>query len=86
MTTPRRPSVGRYFLSSNIWHDSYADQPFLSDLARLYNQEAVLSGLRTLVPYFTFTGDTEYQYLQTLDADQAMLQQAKQTGGDPVAA
>jgi hypothetical protein len=45
----------------------------------------VLSGLRTLVPYFTFTGDTEYQYLQTLDADQAMLQQAKQTGGDPVA-
>ena len=26
----------------------------------------------TLVPYFTFTGDTEYEYLGTLDADQAI--------------
>jgi hypothetical protein len=80
-----RPSVGRYFLSSNIWHDSYANEPFLSDLQRLYDQTAVLNGLRTLVPYFSFTGDTQYEYLQTLDADQAMLQQAKQNGGDPVA-
>ncbi|HKP17557.1 MAG TPA: hypothetical protein VJT84_03695 [Gaiellaceae bacterium] len=80
-----RPSVGRYFLSSNIWHDSYADNPWLSDLKKLYNEEKVLEGLRTLVPYFSFTGDTHYQYLQTLDADQAMIQQAKQDGGDPAA-
>jgi hypothetical protein len=77
-----RPSVGRYFLSSNIWHDSYADLPWPSDLAKLYNQSAVLQGLSTLVPYFSFTGDTQYQYLATLDQDQAMLQQAKQDGDD----
>jgi hypothetical protein len=77
-----RPSVGRYYLSSNVWHDSYADLPWPSDLTRLYNQDVVLQGLRTLVPYFTFTGDTQYEYLSTLDPDQAMLQQAKQNGDD----
>jgi hypothetical protein len=77
-----RPSVGRYYLSSNIWHDSYADLPWPSDLTKLYNQDVVLEGLRTLVPYFTFTGDTKYQSLTTLDPDQAMIQQAKQNGDD----
>jgi hypothetical protein len=77
-----RPSVGRYFLSSNIWHDSYADLPWPTDLTKLYDQQTVLNGLSTLVPYFTFTGDTQYEYLATLDPDQAMLQQAKQNGDD----
>ena len=34
------------------------------------------------MPYFTFTGDTQYEYLTPLDADQQNLQQAKQDGDD----
>ncbi|HEY1366011.1 MAG TPA: hypothetical protein VGF23_02815 [Gaiellaceae bacterium] len=77
-----RPSVGRYYLSSNIWRDSFSTAPWATDLTKLFNQQLVLDGLRTLVPYFTFTGDTQYQNLDTLSPDQAMLQQAKQDGDD----
>jgi len=52
------------------------------DLTKLFDQNVVLAGLRTLVPYFTFTGDTQYEYLTPLDADQQNLQQAKQDGDD----
>ena len=77
-----RPSVGRYYLSSNIWRDANSTAPWGTDLTKLFDQEAVLAGLRTLVPYFTFTGDTKFQNLGLLDPDQAMLQQAKQDGDD----
>ncbi len=77
-----RPSVGRYYLSSNIWRDAYSTAPWATDLTKLFNQEAVLAGLSTLVPYFTFTGDTKFQNLDLLSPDQAMLQQAKQDGDD----
>jgi len=77
-----RPSVGRYYLSSNIWRDSFSTAPWATDLTKLFNQDLVLSGLRTLVPYFTFTGDTQYENLDPLGADQAMLQKAKQDGDD----
>jgi len=82
-----RPQTGQYFLSSNIWHDQNADVPWPSDLTKLYNQDATLSGLRTLVPYLSFTGDTKFQYLSDgsdphYAGDQAMLDQAKQSGDD----
>jgi hypothetical protein len=77
-----RPSVGRYYLSSNIWRDSYSTAPWGTDLTKLFDQNLVLQGLSTLVPYFTFIGDTQYEYLSTLDADQANLQAAKQAGDD----
>jgi len=77
-----RPSVGRYYLSSNIWHDAYATAPWATDLTKLFDQDLVLHGLSTLVPYFTFVGDTQYEYLSPLDADQANLQAAKQAGDD----
>jgi hypothetical protein len=77
-----RPSVGRYYLSSNIWRDAYSTAPWATDLTKLFNQDLVLQGLRTLVPYFSFTGDTQYQNLDPLSPDQAMLQQAKQKGDD----
>jgi hypothetical protein len=77
-----RPSVGRYYLSSNIWRDAYSTAPWATDLTKLFNQDKVLEGLRTLVPYFTFTGDTQYQNLDLASPDQAMLQTAKQHGDD----
>jgi hypothetical protein len=77
-----RPGVGRYYLSSNIWRDAFSTAPWATDLTKLFGQDVVLSGLRTLVPYFSFTGDTQFQNLDTLSADQAMLQQAKQDGDD----
>lgn len=77
-----RPSVGRYYLSSNIWRDSYSTAPWATDLTKLFDQAVVLHGLSTLVPYFTFVGDTQYEYLTTLDADQQNLQAAKQAGDD----
>lgn len=80
------PSTGQYYMSNNVWHDKFAEVPWPSDLTKLFNQQAVLSGLATLVPYFSFTGDTKYEYLNQggadFDADQAMLQQAKQNGDD----
>src|SRR4051812_47050102 len=77
-----RPSVGRYYLSSNIWRDAYSTAPWSTDLTKLYNQDLVLQGLRTLVPYSTFTGDTQFLNLDALSAEQANLQQAKQDGDD----
>ena len=79
-----RPQTGQYYLSSNIWHDQNADVPWPSDLTKLYNQDATLSGLRTLVPYLSFMGDTKFQYLSDgsdphYAGDQAMLDQAKQS-------
>jgi hypothetical protein len=81
-----RPQVGRYWLSSNIWHDLKAEAVWPTDLTKLYDQNAVLSGLRTLVPYFTFDGDVRYEYLSEggadYTADQANLDQAKADGDD----
>ena len=81
-----RPQVGRYWLSSNIWHDQKAEALWPTDLAKLYDQNAVLSGLRTLVPYFTFEGDAKYEYLNEggpdYTADQGNLDQAKADGDD----
>jgi hypothetical protein len=77
-----RPSVGRYYLSSNIWRDSFSTAPWSTDLTKLFNQTLVLDGLRTLVPYFTFIGDTQYENLDTLSDDQNLLQTAKQHGDD----
>jgi hypothetical protein len=77
-----RPSVGRYYLSSNIWRDSFSTAPWATDLTKLFDQQKVLDGLRTLVPYFSFIGDTQFQNLDPLSADQGLLQTAKQHGDD----
>jgi hypothetical protein len=83
-----RPQTGRYYLASNVWHDLKAEAPWASDLTKLWNQQAVFDGLRSLVPYFTFDGDVQYEYLLESKPgyaeDQAMLDQAK-TDGDDVA-
>ena len=80
------PQTGRYWFSDNVWHDANAELPWASDLQRLYNQDVVLSGLRTLTPYLEFQGDVRFQYLaqggSDFAADQAMLEQAKQDGDD----
>jgi hypothetical protein len=80
------PATGRYWFSDNVWHDANAELPWASDLNRLYNQDVVLSGLRTLTPYLEFAGDVRFQYLAEggadYDADQAMLEQAKRDGDD----
>ena len=77
-----RPSVGRYYLSSNIWRDGYLDCAVGNRSGDALQPGHGAQGLRTLVPYFTFTGDTHYEYLDTSTADQAMLQTAKQHGDD----
>lgn len=81
-----RPQTGRYYLSSNIWHDGKAALPWPSDLTKLYDPDAVFNGLRTLVPYFTFEGDTDFRNLahdgHDHVHDQAMLDEAKQKGDD----
>jgi hypothetical protein len=80
------PATGQYWLSDNVWHDANAQLPWASDLTKLYNQDVVLAGLRTLTPYLTFSGDAKFQYLQQggadYNADQAMLEQAKRDGDD----
>jgi hypothetical protein len=80
------PATGRYWFSDNVWHDANANLPWASDLNKLYNQNVVLSGLRTLTPYLEFAGDVKFQYLQeggaNYAADQAMLEQAKRDGAD----
>jgi hypothetical protein len=81
-----QPATGRYWFSDNVWHDAKAELPWASDLSKLYNQETVLAGLRTLTPYLTFGGDVRFAYLgqggADNDADQAMLDQAKRDGDD----
>src|SRR5829696_2844530 len=80
------PATGQYWFSDNVWHDAKAELPWASDLSKLYNQDVVLAGLRTLTPYLTFAGDVRFAYLAEggadNDADQAMLDQAKQDGDD----
>jgi hypothetical protein len=84
------PGTGKYHLADNVWHDTFAEAPFASDLTKLYDQETAIRGLSTLTPYFTFTGDVQYEYLAegvdgdpaTYQHDQGMLQQAKQDGDD----
>ena len=80
------PATGQYWFSDNVWHDAKAELPWASDLKKLYNQEVVLAGLRTMAPYLTFSGDVRFAYLAEggadNDADQAMLDQAKQDGDD----
>jgi len=79
-----QPATGQYWFSDNVWHDAKAEVPWASDLNKLYNQATVLAGLRTLTPYLTFAGDVRFAYLAEggadNDADQAMLDQAKQDG------
>jgi hypothetical protein len=81
-----QPATGQYWFSDNVWHDAKAEVPWASDLSKLYNQSTVLAGLRTLTPYLTFAGDVRFAYLAQggaeNDADQAMLDQAKQDGDD----
>ena len=85
-----QPATGQYWFSDNVWHDAKAELPWASDLSKLYNQEVVLAGLRTLTPYLTFAGDVRFAYLAEggadNDADQAMLDQAKQDGDDTAGA
>ena len=80
------PATGRYWFSDNVWHDANAELPWASDLTKLYNQDVVLGGLRTLTPYLEFAGDVRFEYLAQggadFTADQAMLEQAKQDGDD----
>ena len=80
------PSTGRYWFSDNVWHDAKAELPWASDLSKLYNQDVVLAGLRTLTPYLEFAGDVRFEYLAEggadYTADQAMLDQAKRDGDD----
>jgi len=80
------PSTGQYWFSDNVWADAKAELPWASDLSKLYNQDVVLAGLRTLTPYLTFAGDVRFAYLAEggadNDADQAMLDQAKRDGDD----
>lgn len=84
------PSTGQYWFSDNVWADAKAELPWASDLSKLYNQDVVLAGLRTLTPYLTFAGDVRFAYLAQggadNDADQAMLDQAKRDGDDVVGA
>jgi hypothetical protein len=81
-----QPATGQYWFSDNVWHDAKAELPWASDLSKLYNQEVVLAGLRTMAPYLTFAGDVRFAYLAEggadNDADQAMLDQAKLDGDD----
>ena len=81
-----QPATGQYWFSDNVWHDAKAELPWASDLNKLYNQDIVLAGLRTLTPYLTFAGDVRFAYLAQggadNDADQAMLDQAKADGDD----
>ncbi|HXH35705.1 MAG TPA: hypothetical protein VNJ54_15085, partial [Plantibacter sp.] len=81
-----QPATGQYWFSDNVWHDAKAEVPWASDLSKLYNQDTVLAGLRTLTPYLTFAGDVRFAYLgqggADNDADQAMLDQAKRDGDD----
>ena len=85
-----QPATGQYWFSDNVWHDAKAELPWASDLNKLYNQDVVLAGLRTLTPYLTFAGDVRFAYLAEggadNDADQAMLDQAKQDGDDTAGA
>lgn len=85
-----QPATGQYWFSDNVWHDAKAELPWASDLSKLYNQDVVLGGLRTLTPYLTFAGDVRFAYLAEggadNDADQAMLDQAKRNGDDIVGA
>ena len=78
------PATGRFWLAANIWHDAKAATPFPSDLKKLYNHDLVLKGLRTLVPYLAFDGDTEFKDLSqpgpSHTADQAALDAAKAAG------
>ena len=80
------PATGQYWFSDNVWHDAKAELPWASDLSKLYDQDTVLAGLRTLTPYLTFAGDVRFAYLgeggADNDADQAMLDQAKRDGDD----
>ena len=80
------PGTGSYFLSDNVWHDAKAELPWASDLTKLYNQDVVKQGLRTLTPYLSFDGDVRFEYLaepsEEHTHDQAMLDQAKQDGDD----
>lgn len=80
------PATGRYWFSDNVWHDANAELPWASDLSKLYNQDVVLGGLRTLTPYLEFAGDVRFEYLAQggadFAADQAMLEAAKQAGDD----
>ena len=80
------PATGQYWFSDNVWHDAKAELPWASDLSKLYDQDTVLAGLRTLTPYLTFAGDVRFAYLAEggtdNDADQAMLDQAKLDGDD----
>ncbi|HUP33261.1 MAG TPA: hypothetical protein VM184_09540 [Gaiellaceae bacterium] len=82
------PATGQYWFSDNVWHDAKAELPWASDLSKLYDQDTVLAGLRTLTPYLTFAGDVRFAYLAEggadNDADQAMLDQAKLDGDDIV--
>ena len=84
------PATGQYWFSDNVWHDAKAELPWASDLSKLYDQDTVLAGLRTLTPYLTFAGDVRFAYLgeggADNDADQAMLDQAKADGDDTVGA
>jgi len=84
------PATGQYWFSDNVWHDAKAELPWASDLHKLYNQDVVLAGLRTLTPYLTFDGDVRFAYLAeggaVNDADQAMLDKAKQDGDDSAGA
>ena len=85
-----RPGTGRFFLSDNVWHDANSEQPFPTDLTKLYDQDVALNGLRSLTPYFEFDGNVEYEYLAlppegqetNYAADQAALDQAKADGDD----
>jgi hypothetical protein len=85
-----QPATGQYWFSDNVWHDAKAEVPWASDLKKLYNQDVVLAGLRTMAPYLTFSGDVRFAYLAQggadNDADQAMLDQAKQDGDDTAGA
>jgi hypothetical protein len=80
------PGTGKFHLSDNVWHDKWAEQPWASDLTKLYDQETAIRGLSTLTPYFTFDGSVQFEYLAQggpdYDADQANLDAAKQAGDD----
>ncbi|MBA3364481.1 MAG: PPC domain-containing protein [Actinobacteria bacterium] len=80
------PGTGQFWMSDNVLHDKFAEVPWPSDLTKLYDQATAIKGLSTLTPYFNFKGDVNFEYLMQggteYDADQAMLQQAKQNGDD----
>ena len=80
------PGHRQYWFSDNVWHDAKAELPWASDLRSSTTRTSSSPGLRTLTPYLDLRGRRALRVPRRgradNDADQAMLDQAKQDGDD----